>query len=73
MTGTIVEIRLNGRITPITAGSTVAALLAEILPERTGAGTAVAVNDEIVRRERYAETTLEAGDRVEVIQAVGGG
>jgi len=34
---------------------------------------AVAVNEEIVRREAYAEVRLAPGDRVEVIHAVGGG
>ncbi|MCP4003223.1 MAG: sulfur carrier protein ThiS [bacterium] len=38
-----------------------------------GRRVAVAVNDEIVPRSRYCEVKLSPGDRVEVIQAVGGG
>jgi thiamine biosynthesis protein ThiS len=33
----------------------------------------VAVNDEVVRRDDYGRVTLRPGDRVEIIQAVGGG
>jgi len=34
---------------------------------------AVEHNGEIIRRERYAETTLSAGDVVEIVRMVGGG
>lgn len=71
MTPVELEIRLNGRPATIEAGTTVAALLARLGADR--AGTAVAINEEIVRRDRHEETTLNSGDRVEVIQAVGGG
>jgi len=40
-------------------------------PDRTG--TAVARNDEVVPRARWAETPVEEGDRLEVITAVQGG
>jgi thiamine biosynthesis protein ThiS len=41
----------------------------DIRPERV----AVEINEEIVRRARYAEVTVNDGDRVEVVQFMGGG
>lgn len=34
---------------------------------------AVEINREIVPRSRYGEHRLEAGDRVEIVHAIGGG
>ena len=34
---------------------------------------AVAINDHVVPRSRYLQVRIEEGDRVEVIQAIGGG
>jgi sulfur carrier protein len=34
---------------------------------------AVAINAEVVPRSRFAEVFIREGDRIEVIQAVGGG
>lgn len=63
-------ITLNGA-TYETAATTVAALLEELkAPEQ---GTAVAVNDQVVRRALHNTTTLHAGDRVELVRAVQGG
>ena len=50
---------------------TVAALLAERGLE--GKRVAVERNGEIVAKSRHAETLLAAGDRVEIVVAVGGG
>jgi sulfur carrier protein len=36
-------------------------------------GTAVAVNMEVVPRRAHTATPLRAGDRIEIVQAVGGG
>jgi len=38
-----------------------------------GKRIAIEKNGEIVPRSRYASTTFEAGDRVEIVSAVGGG
>jgi sulfur carrier protein len=65
------EIILNGAPQILDAALTVAALL-----ERQGlAGKRVAVerNGEIVPKSRHASTQLEAGDRLEIVVAVGGG
>ena len=65
------EITLNGQTQTLDASLTVAALL-----ERQGlAGKRVAVerNGEIVPKSRHVSTQLEAGDRLEIVVAVGGG
>ena len=65
------QIFLNGQAHECAAATTIAALLAE-----TGHGErriAVEVNREIVPRSRHAEHVLGEGDRVEIVQAIGGG
>jgi len=65
------EIQLNGQSRPLTPASTIAALLlAEGLAERR---VAVEVNGEIIPRGLHASHVLQAGDRVEIVHALGGG
>ena len=65
------KIVLNGQehtvATPIT--------LAQLLETAGYANRRVAVeiNHEIVPRSQYAERALDAGDRVEIVHAIGGG
>jgi sulfur carrier protein len=49
--------------------------VAALLEARGLAGKRVAVerNGEIVPKSRHAETTLAAGDQIEIVVAVGGG
>ena len=62
---------LNGEPRVLAASSTVFELLqAEGLGARR---VAVEVNGEIVPRSRHAEHALQAGDRVEIVHALGGG
>ena len=68
----MIEIRVNGEIRTIPAGSTVRSLL-EGLGIADRDGTAVAVNMEVVPRRAHTATVLQTGDRVEIVQAVGGG
>jgi sulfur carrier protein len=49
----------------------VAALLETL--ELAGKRVAVAVNRSVVVRSRYAEFELAEGDRIEILEAVGGG
>jgi sulfur carrier protein len=65
------EIRLNGAPRRIPPGHTLAGLISEL--DLAGRRIAVEINQEVVPRSRYGERVLEAGDRVEVISAVGGG
>ena len=39
----------------------------------TGKRLAVEVNGQVVTRSAHAETRLQPGDRVEIVQAIGGG
>ncbi|QSI77189.1 sulfur carrier protein ThiS [Niveibacterium microcysteis] len=67
----MIEIVLNGAPQSLPANTTVAQLL-----ERLGyAGKRLAVecNGEIVPKGRHAELALAAGDRLEIVVAVGGG
>ena len=71
MSGEPITITVNGAPRRVATGLTLPRLLEEL--GLTGPGTAVAVNEEVVRRDDYGRVTLRPGDRVEVIQAVGGG
>ena len=64
-------IRLNGEAHELPGPITIAELLGrlDIDPRRV----AVEHNLTIVRRERYASTTIGEGDEVEIVNFVGGG
>ncbi len=65
------EIVLNGEAMRVDSALTVAQLL-----ERIGMGerrVAVEVNRAIVPRSQHDTHTLDAGDRVEIVHAIGGG
>jgi sulfur carrier protein len=62
---------VNGVARPLARDASVADLVRELALE--GKRIAVELNGEIVPRSRYAETRLAAGDRLEVVGAVGGG
>ncbi|MDD5376014.1 sulfur carrier protein ThiS [Acidithiobacillus sp.] len=65
------QILVNGVAREVPEQMTVRALLAELgWAERC---VAVECNGEIVPRSTHATATLAAGDRLEIIQAVGGG
>lgn len=66
-----VRIIINGKEKIVSEGTTVVRLLEElnIKPQ----GIAVELNLEIVPKSRYGETTLKEGDRLEIVQMVGGG
>ncbi len=65
------NIILNGQSIALAKASSLADLL-----EQTGQSqrrVAVEVNSEIVPRSRYAQQQLQEGDRIEIVQAIGGG
>ena len=65
------DIFLNGRAHSVDAGISLAQLL-----ESTGHAQrriAVEVNREIVPRSAHGTRVLHEGDRVEIVQAIGGG
>ncbi len=65
------EIVVNGFPQHVQPGCTVAALLDDL--DMTGRRVAVARNRAIVPRSRFGSETLAEGDRVEILEAVGGG
>ncbi len=65
------EISVNGEAREIATGATVADLVSAL--GLGGRKIAVAVNRDVVPRGNYAARTLQAADRVEILEAVGGG
>jgi sulfur carrier protein len=65
------QIQLNGRDFEVPAGATVADLLLQL--QLLGRRVAVELNLDIVPRSQHGTTRLQAGDRVEVVHAIGGG
>jgi len=68
---TMIEIILNGTPRQLDGTLAVAAFLA--LEGLTGKRLAVEKNGEIVPKSQHATTFIEAGDRLEIVVAVGGG
>jgi sulfur carrier protein len=64
-------IHVNGNVRPLGGEPSVADLVRELALE--GKRIAVELNGEIVPRSRYDNTRLRAGDRLEIVGAVGGG
>ena len=68
---TRVRIQVNGTNRNLQKGTTVSALIQMLaLTERK---IAVEINREIVPQSRHEQTQLCDGDRVEIIEAIGGG
>ncbi len=65
------KIMVNGVTREVAAGETLASLVAAL--QLADQRIAVEVNEEIVPRSGYAAHRLNAGDRVEVVTAIGGG
>ena len=67
------RIQVNGEAREIKVAQSVAELVSQINGSDQSQGIAVAVNGQIVRRNDWAERTLEDNDEVEVLRAVSGG
>lgn len=65
------EIELNGVLHPVTDGLNVQDLIASL--DLTGKPLAVAINRDVVPRQRWTERVLQAGDKVDIVKAIGGG
>lgn len=65
------QVRVNGEAMDLPEGATVAALVERMT--LAGKRLAVEVNEDIVPRSQHAKLTLNNGDRVEVVHAIGGG
>ncbi len=65
------ELTVNGKPRQVEARLTLLGLLESLgIDPRI---VAVERNGDIVKRERYGETALEAGDHLEIVRMVGGG
>ena len=67
----LLSIRVNGEERTLAAGASVADLVAVL--GLAGRKLAVAVNRDVVPRTQHAVRRLSEGDRVEILEAVGGG
>ena len=65
------EVLVNGEPRQLAESATVAQLLDELAS--VGKRLAVEVNQEIVPRSLHASHKLRAGDRIEIVHAIGGG
>ena len=64
-------VRVNGDVVALPVEATIGALLVQLgLGERR---VAVAVNRSVVPRSTHAGARIEAGDQIEILEAVGGG
>ncbi|MYW02603.1 sulfur carrier protein ThiS [Streptomyces sp. SID3343] len=66
-----IEVSVNGDPRTIATGTTVAELVTTLTS--AAKGVAVAVDEAVVPRGVWADTVLDAGNRVEVLTAVQGG
>lgn len=67
----MIEIHLNGEFREIQEDLTVQALLEQL--DLVRKRVAVERNGTIVPKSRHAEATIDAGDRIEIVHAIGGG
>jgi thiamine biosynthesis protein ThiS len=66
------NINLNGKTSEIKSGLSLTSLIDELgLTGRKA--IAIALNGEVLTRERYKEIILNEGDSLEVVRAIGGG
>ena len=65
------QVHINGSPESLPEPLTLSALLARLGLEPSG--VAVAINMNVVPRSAHGTTTISEGDRVEILQAVGGG
>jgi sulfur carrier protein len=65
------QVQINGETRDVPERSSLSELIGELslAPQRI----AVEVNQQIVRRSEWAQTTLNDGDRIEIVHFVGGG
>lgn len=65
------HVRINGESRPLEPACRLDALLESL--DLGGKRVAVELNGEIVPRSRHAQTVLQDGDELLIVQAIGGG
>jgi len=66
-----ISIHLNGEPREVAEGQLVQALVTEL--NLGNQALAVAINRQIVPRQKWQERALQAADKVEIVRAIGGG
>lgn len=66
-----ITLSINGEAREVPADATIASLIADL--GLVGRRLAVEVNGDVVPRSAHATTRFTAGDRVEIVHAIGGG
>jgi sulfur carrier protein len=67
----VIELEVNGEVTQLNEGASLHDLVIKL--DIVGQRIAIEVNQEIVPRSQHALYQLNAGDKVEVVRAIGGG
>lgn len=67
----MISFQLNGESKQIESGKTLTDLVA--LLGLTGKRIAIEVNEEIIPRGEHASTQIQPGDKIEIVNAIGGG
>jgi len=65
------QIQVNGEALDVADNATLAELIEQL--QLTGKRIAIELNLEIIPRSEHPATRLSAGDRVEIVHAIGGG
>jgi sulfur carrier protein len=66
-----IEIKVNGATQEIASATSLHQLLQDL--KLGGGKIAIEVNGEIIPRSQFLETMLQANDKLEIVQAIGGG
>lgn len=65
------KIHINGQVHELPADATLASLIEQLA--LTGKRIAIELNQEIIPRSEHANTSLNEGDQLEIVHAIGGG
>lgn len=65
------QITVNDKPLALADGSSVVDLIEQL--GLAGKRIAIEINEDIVPRSSYGTTTLQPGDRIEIVHAIGGG
>ena len=65
------EIQLNGELRSLSPETDLHSLIAEL--QLGNQAIAVAVNRQVISRTQWQQHTLQEGDQVDVVRAIGGG
>ncbi|WP_246906266.1 sulfur carrier protein ThiS [Gardnerella vaginalis] len=67
------QIVVNGETIEVKDGLTVAELIAQRYGSDAGPGIAVAIGDDVLKRNQWASTVIRDGNQIEILSAVQGG